>query len=162
MPPSTPVTGPPAVPATAVPTRLPAAVEAQFQALQRRPQMATAVAPPAARSLPAYPDAGIAGHTPPRVQAEAVTPERFRSQPRRTAREEAMHGSLTEPSILQRPGVKEFLGKEEDDELGGMLKMMFMSDLIRGSAADTPSYPKAVSVGPASREFAPLPSWRWR
>lgn len=162
MPPSTQVTGPPAVPATAVPTRLPAAVEAQFQALQRRPQMATAVTPPVARSLPAYPDVGIAGHTPPRVQAEAVTPERFRPQPQRTAREEAMHGRLTPPSIMQRPGVKEFLGKEEDDELGGMLKMMFMSDLIRGTAADTPSYPRAVSVGPASRDFAPLPSMRWR
>ena len=162
MPPSTQVTGPPAVPAPAVPTRLPAAVEAQFQALQSRPQMATTVAPPAARSLPAYPDPGIAGHTPPRVQAEAVTPERFRPQPRRTAREEAMHGRLTPPSIMQRPGVKEFLGEDEDDELGGMLKMMFMSDLIRGSAADTPSYPRAVSVGPASRDFARLPSMRWR
>jgi hypothetical protein len=73
-----------------------------------------------------------------------------------------MHGRLTDPSIMQRPGVKEFLGEEEDDELGGMLKMMFMSDLIRGSAADTPSYPRAVSVGPASRDFARLPSMRWR
>ena len=162
MPPSTPVAGPPAVPATAVPTRLPAAVEAQFQALQQRPQMATAVTPPVARSLPAYPDVGIAGHTPPRVQAEAVTPERFRPQPQRTAREEAMHGRLTPPSIMERPGVKEFLGEEEDDELGGMLKMMFMSDLMRGTAADTPSYPRAISVGPASRDFASLPSWRWR
>ena len=162
MPPSAPVAGPPAVPATAVPTRLPAAVEAQFQALKQRPQMATAVTPPVARSLPAYPDVGIAGHTPPRVQAEAVTPERFRPQPQRTAREEAMHGRLTPPSIMERPGVKEFLGEEEDDELGGMLKMMFMSDLMRGTAADTPSYPRAISVGPASRDFASLPSWRWR
>jgi hypothetical protein len=92
------------------------------------------------------------------VEAETVTPP----QPRRTAREEAMHGRLTEPSIMERPGVKEFLGREEDDELSGMLKMMFISDLMKGSAADTPSYPRAVSVGPASRDFAPLPSWRWR
>ena len=162
MPPSAPVTGPPSVPSAAVPTRLPPSVEAQFQALQQRPQMATAVTPPATRSLPPYPDPGVAGHTPPRVQAETVTPERFRPQPRRTAREEAMHGRLTPPSIMQRPGVKEFLGEEEDDELGGMLKMMFMSDLMRGAAADTPSYPRAVSVGPASRDFASLPSWRWR
>ena len=90
------------------------------------------------------------------VEAATVTP------PQGTPREAAMHGRLTEPSIMERPGVKEFLGREEDDELGGMLKMMFISDLIRGSAADTPSYPRAVSVGPASRDFVPLPSWRWR
>jgi len=169
MPPSAPVGAPPAavpstaVAPTAVPTALPPAVEAQFQALQRRPQMAPTVAPPTAvvpRTMAAYPEPGVAGITPPRV--EAATPERFRPQPQRDAREEARHGRLTGPSIINRPGVKEFLGEEEDDELGGMLKMMFMSDLIRGSAADTPSYPRAVSVGPASRDFARLPSMRWR
>ena len=169
-------TMPPPTQATSTPTGLPADVEAQFQALMAQQQLvndapsgAGPVSTQGARSLPYYPDPGLAGHTPPQatptpihVQAEAVTPERFRPQPRRTAREQAMHGRLTEPSIMERPGVKKFLGKEEDDELGGMLKMMFMSDLIRGTAADTPSYPRAVSVGPASRDFAPLPSWRWR
>ena len=166
----------PTRPSTPTPTGLPADVEAQFKALMAQQQLvndappsAGPVSPQGARSLPYYPDPGLAGHTPPQatptpihVQAEAVTPERFRPQPRRTAREQAMHGRLTEPSIMERPGVKKFLGKEEDDELGGMLKMMFMSDLIRGTAADTPSYPRAISVGPASRDFAPLPSWRWR
>ena len=161
MPPSTPVGAPPAavpsaaVAPAAVPTALPPAVEAQFQALQQGPLPSQV-----ARSMEAYPEPGVAGITPPRV--EAVMSERFRPQPRRDAREEAMRGRLTGPSIVNRPGVKEFLGEEEDDELGGMLKMMFMSDLIRGSAADTPSYPRAVSVGPASRDFARLPSMRWR
>ena len=46
----------------------------------------------------------------------------------------------------------------EDDKLRRMLKMMFLSDLIRGTEAPNPDYYSAVSVGPASRAFSPLPS----
>ena len=46
----------------------------------------------------------------------------------------------------------------EDDKLRRMLKMMFLSDLIKGTEAPNPDYYSAVSVGPASRAFAPLPS----
>ena len=46
----------------------------------------------------------------------------------------------------------------EQDKLRRMLKMMFLSDLIRGTDAPNPDYYSAVSVGPASRAFAPLPS----
>ena len=46
----------------------------------------------------------------------------------------------------------------EDDKLRRMLKMMFLSDLIRGTEAPNPDYYAAVSVGPASRAFSPLPS----
>ena len=46
----------------------------------------------------------------------------------------------------------------EQDKLRRMLKMMFLSDLIRGTEAPSPDYYSAVSVGPASRAFAPLPS----
>ena len=46
----------------------------------------------------------------------------------------------------------------EQDKLRRMLKMMFLSDLIKGTEAPNPDYYSAVSVGPASRAFAPLPS----
>ena len=46
----------------------------------------------------------------------------------------------------------------EDDKLRRMLKMMFLADLIKGTEAPSPDYYSAVSVGPASRAFAPLPS----
>jgi len=46
----------------------------------------------------------------------------------------------------------------EQDKLRRMLKMMFLSDLVRGTEAPSPDYYSAVSVGPASRAFAPLPS----
>jgi hypothetical protein len=46
----------------------------------------------------------------------------------------------------------------EDDKLKRMLKMMFLSDLVKGTEAPNPDYYSAVSVGPASRAFAPLPS----
>ena len=46
----------------------------------------------------------------------------------------------------------------EDDKLRRMLKMMFLSDLIKGTEAPNPDYYAAVSVGPASRAFSPLPS----
>lgn len=46
----------------------------------------------------------------------------------------------------------------EQEKLRRMLKMMFLSDLIKGTEAPSPDYYSAVSVGPASRAFAPLPS----
>ena len=46
----------------------------------------------------------------------------------------------------------------EQDKLKRMLKMMFLSDLVKGTEAPNPDYYSAVSVGPASRAFAPLPS----
>ena len=46
----------------------------------------------------------------------------------------------------------------EQEKLRRMLKMMFLSDLVRGTEAPSPDYYSAVSVGPASRAFAPLPS----
>ena len=46
----------------------------------------------------------------------------------------------------------------EQDKLRRMLKLMFLSDLIKGTEAPNPDYYSAVSVGPASRAFAPLPS----
>ena len=46
----------------------------------------------------------------------------------------------------------------EQEKLRRMLKMMFLSDLIQGTEAPNPDYYSAVSVGPASRAFAPLPS----
>ena len=46
----------------------------------------------------------------------------------------------------------------EEDKLKRMLKMMFLSDLVKGTEAPNPDYYSAVSVGPASRAFAPLPS----
>jgi len=46
----------------------------------------------------------------------------------------------------------------EDEKIKRMLKMMFLSDLIKGTEAPSPDYYSAVSVGPASRAFAPLPS----
>jgi len=46
----------------------------------------------------------------------------------------------------------------EQEKLRRMLKMMFLSDLIKGTEAPNPDYYSAVSVGPASRAFAPLPS----
>ena len=46
----------------------------------------------------------------------------------------------------------------EDDKLKRMLKMMFLSDLVKGTEAPNPDYYSAISVGPASRAFAPLPS----
>jgi hypothetical protein len=46
----------------------------------------------------------------------------------------------------------------EQEKLRRMLKMMFLSDLIQGTEAPSPDYYSAVSVGPASRAFAPLPS----
>ena len=46
----------------------------------------------------------------------------------------------------------------DDDKLARALKMMFLADLIRGTEAPNPDYYSAVSVGPASRAFAPLPS----
>jgi hypothetical protein len=46
----------------------------------------------------------------------------------------------------------------EQEKLRRMLKMMFLSDLVKGTEAPNPDYYSAVSVGPASRAFAPLPS----
>jgi len=46
----------------------------------------------------------------------------------------------------------------EDEKIKRMLKMMFLSDLIKGTDAPSPDYYSAISVGPSSRGFAPLPS----
>jgi hypothetical protein len=68
-------------------------------------------------------------------------------------------GSVSSPEFKQRQqlgGYKPIGSDPAEDQYDKLLRMMFMQQLMAGSAGDPPPQPYTVQVGPASRDFAPL------